>query len=173
MLTTDEIALLRSLVEWRRANGWELERDDFTYISPDRKTEFWPGWGKELGDRMFIAYPQPDPGQPRERVIPQCFSLREAVDVLVAFGLLPPEFSSAFAAGQESAYDGGTTTWAAQCTNAECDHRDDDGPFWQRLDRGNVERYISRQIPGMYELVRQVISPWVRVPEAGGTDGDA
>lgn len=104
MLTTEEIRLLRSLVEWRRATGWTLGRHDFTYISPDRKAEFWPGWGKELGDRMFITYPDPEPGQPRERVIPPCISLREAVDVLVVFGLLPVEFSSAFQAGRESAY---------------------------------------------------------------------
>jgi hypothetical protein len=98
-------------------------------------------------------------------------SLALLLDMHGDTGGLRAALELAFEAGRESAYDGGKVEWAARCTNPGCGHRDDEAPFWPRRDRESVEMYISRQISGQYELVRQVTSPWVRVPEAG--DGDA
>jgi hypothetical protein len=183
-VSPSEVGLLRSLVQWRRSNGWtreyrpwDADQHDHTYEHKDsglsveatmHRIELIPGEPKVVyevgveacGHVLFHGWP---------------WSVRSAVNGIAAAEVIPPEMapmhSSAFQAGRESAYDGGKVEWAARCTNPGCGHRDDEAPFWPRRDRGNVEMYISRQIPGMYELVRQVTSPWVRVPEAG--DGDA
>lgn len=97
-LSKDEIALLRSLVEWRRANGWTLERSDAGYVQWAGRDgwsvdAYLPGGAEmtvESATRRFgVWYP---------------LTVTAAVDVLVAVGVAPPEFSSAFRAGRESAY---------------------------------------------------------------------
>lgn len=117
-LTISEIGLLRSLVEWRRANGWtreyrlwDLEQHDHTYEHKDsglsveatmHRIELIPGEPKVVyevgveacGHLLFHGWP---------------WSVRSAVNGIAAAEVIPPEMapmhSSAFAAGRESAYD--------------------------------------------------------------------
>ena len=94
----EDFALLRSLVEWRRANGWTLERSDAGYVQWTSRD----GWSVDVylpgGAEMTVE------SATRRFGVWYPLTVTAAVDVLVAVGVVPPELSSVFRAGRESAY---------------------------------------------------------------------
>lgn len=95
-MTTDEVALLRAVVQWRRAEGWAYVPDLNLYAGgPGTPAVSWSTETGEIGmtrklDR--VGYRWMPVG-----------SVTEAVDLLVMFGFLPARFSSAYRAGWEAA----------------------------------------------------------------------
>jgi hypothetical protein len=89
-LKVEDITLLRRVFTWARANGWDKA--------------VWVGW-KRSSDGLRFGW---DRGEiclyhaGYLRWVP-VVSVREAVDVMVAKGLLPAEFSSAYDAGVRAA----------------------------------------------------------------------
>lgn len=116
-MSPSDVALLRSLVEWRRKNGWtreyrlwDAEQHDHTYehrgsgLSVEatmHRITLFPGEPKvvyevgveQSGHLLFHGWP---------------WSVRSAVNSIAAAEVIPPEmapmFSSAFQLGRESAY---------------------------------------------------------------------
>lgn len=102
-MTTDEIALMREIVRWRRSqrDGAGLSTTEFVrrrvYGTPywkDQRTgrEVW--FNPTHEDPMSIIRARGEWGD----VIPTS-SVTEAVDILVAYGFLPARFSSAYMVG--------------------------------------------------------------------------
>lgn len=90
----DERRLLAAVSRWARRNGWR--RGAWSgWHSPDGLVDVWvdrDGLAVRRYDRT------PGAGVPRTMVCAVA-SVREAVDLLVASGVLPVEFSSAYTAG--------------------------------------------------------------------------
>lgn len=102
--------LLRSVLVWARANGWRPVQTQ--YVDRQWSTEaerapvvcaIRPNYGDNGEDNFgpieVRIYFFPSGGYRCVQL--QKTSTREAVDVLVALGILPAHFSSAFAAGRE------------------------------------------------------------------------
>lgn len=113
VLTRDERLLLA------RVHCWAREKPDGSYW-PRWERSFYPGmwkrfvvdsrqetaevwWGPANDSRFTVQVRDGRHGEEQlhETVTPR--SVRQAVDLLVAWGILPPEFGSAYAAGQRSA----------------------------------------------------------------------
>ncbi len=185
-LTTEEIGLLRSLVEWRRANGWTYKRG---YEEPSRDHNGAPyddgylkhRWskpnGKDEAEAEFVvllnddrevasAYYQPDddayaylswgPRLIRER------GLRMVVNGLVDAAELPVRFSSAFQAGMKSVYDRIEYRVMVGSEPEATTHSTIEAfrnLGWRR--RGYPDAFLERRFD-------KEPSAWSRVPEAGG-----
>ncbi len=100
-LTVQDVALLRELVHWRRANGWVWG--------------YYPGRGEtrwQLGRSAVVEFDIDrrqltlELGIDRGCTTMWPRSFREAVDVLAALGVIPARFSSAYLAGREAALIG-------------------------------------------------------------------
>jgi hypothetical protein len=97
-LTTDEIALLRAIVRWRREMAIE-------YVAPGQLLgEYRDSHGVRV---LWDHVPEPEVGFTRNaRTQPIRWvavdTLAETVDVLVAFGFLPSRFSSAYRDGWDA-----------------------------------------------------------------------
>jgi len=99
-----DVALLRQIVAWRKAAGYDLDFSNARYRVPGGP---WIGWERH----DVTGHPEPielglhsgvrGDGIRRVRVI----DLTEAVDVAVAFGYLPPRFSSAYRAGWNAQHE--------------------------------------------------------------------
>lgn len=104
----DEMALLIRLVRHTKAAGWTCNRkygypeyaDAQGGVTVSVTSVFDDGFELNVMDVSWRLYA----GCPR--------SVEAAVDVLVAVGVLDQRWSSAYAAGRESAYEGVTTEWA-------------------------------------------------------------
>jgi hypothetical protein len=113
VLTRDERLLLA------RVHCWARQKPDGSYW-PRWERSFYPGmwkrfvvdsrqetaevwWGLANDSRLTVQVRDGRHGEEllHETVTPR--SVRQAVDLLVAWGILPPEFGSAYAAGQRSA----------------------------------------------------------------------
>lgn len=97
-MTTDEIALMREIVLWRRNHGMDFVRRR-VYGAPywkdyATKREVW----FQFRDVNPLTVSRPgEYGDESWDVV--VTSLTEAVDLLVAYGFLPARFSSAYRAG--------------------------------------------------------------------------
>lgn len=146
-MTTDQTAaraLLRTVLTWARANGWRPR-----YRWQGDVTITWSrGPDAEIGvPGEYVGVHLPDPDNIEDirhwlfdhhgRQIPVT-SVREAVDVLAALGVLPAALSSMYAAGRASVLDllrevtdelqavSETYCWSgnfAACVNDGCVHR--------------------------------------------------
>lgn len=100
-LTDEDRKLLREVVQWRRANGWGFG------FYPKRGEADWTSGDGVLVEADFFGYGVQlivDGGERRRGAFwPR--SVREAVDILAALGILPITFSSAYKSGRESALD--------------------------------------------------------------------
>jgi hypothetical protein len=101
-MTVEDIALMREIVRWRRANG-------INYV-PD-----WSRYRASTRDGSSVAWttldiPRDDPmvGVTHDYLAPyewhRVHSFREAVDLIVALGFLPQRFSSAYRAGWHASH---------------------------------------------------------------------
>ena len=100
-LSVHDIALLRRVIAWARAEGWR-----WTWAITGAHTFTHDTVGEvELSaqNRYLTAYCWSGPRQEHFEFWPR--SVAEAVDVLVALGILPPELSSQWNSG----YDAGFT----------------------------------------------------------------
>jgi hypothetical protein len=97
-ITADERLLLAAVSRWAHDQGWERDVLPEWYHSRDRLTNI--AWGDGTRGALDIEV-KADRYGPRllDVSIPDVTSVRQAVDLLVAFGVLPAWFSSAFAAG--------------------------------------------------------------------------
>lgn len=96
-LSPEDRQLLREVFCWARANGWRAEAQSpefhiWRHRDGREVDVYFDGNGSEMTvetatRRSGVWYPM---------------RIAEAVDVLVALGILPQQFSSAFAAGRES-----------------------------------------------------------------------
>lgn len=119
-LSTSDIALLRSVLVWARANGWRRFFIDENVPGYARNFESWNWTGPILGAaEVFIERTESWTGVAWRFVIggdaggdegielgrQDRIEVREAVDVLAALGVIPARFSSAFRAGRDAALD--------------------------------------------------------------------
>jgi hypothetical protein len=106
-LATDEIALMREIIKWRKANGVRF----FQWrpgVAFGAFTE-WERWSRGIRIRMayehacggLIIVDTYGPGGGHEARF-QPTSVIQAADLLVAYGYLPARFSSAYRAGWEA-----------------------------------------------------------------------
>ncbi len=149
-LTPEDRQLLRSVLKWARANGWRGSRFVVGRRWDDAMGDNEVVWWHDTVDRdAWTLVTNLVPGE----VCPR--SVAQAVDVLVALGVLPAEFSSAYTAGRESLNTG--TEWAMYSNGSGyVDH-----PTHRRE---SVEAAISRLWPG-FDLVTREVTPWVRVSD--------
>lgn len=102
---TDERRLLATVRRWMRANGWIIDRDEAEHRGARLIVDWAYRWaidgktGRVLRVRLLH-----DHGATKHT----CFdvnvdSVREAVDLAVAYGMLPLAFSSAYRAGLDAA----------------------------------------------------------------------
>lgn len=95
-----DFALLRAAIAWGRANGWrydgggtekswEREQDGYAIVG----IEHYQGCDDASLHIIDNGY----------ETLTTARSVQQAVDVLVALGVLPPRLSSAYAAGQAAA----------------------------------------------------------------------
>ena len=94
-MTVHEIALMREIVKWRRANGW-------IYLHPAAP------WVESESGRAVSLTEDDDVGITDDYHRAQyewyrAHSVTEAVDLLAALGYLPARFSSAWWAGWNAA----------------------------------------------------------------------
>lgn len=176
-LTTDEIGLLRSLVEWRRKNGWthnfhrwDGEQHDHAYdhnqsglsVEVDmHRIELFPGEPKVLyeirvdqaGHLLFHGWP---------------WSVRSAVDGIASAAVIPPEmapmYAFAFQFGRESVYD--RDEWRVAFDSGLSMPSGGEG------DLGYFRWVVSQREDAHLEHCRTGATDWERVPEAGGPDGE-
>lgn len=147
----EERRLLAKTLAWARRSGYEKAREyeggqfcGYSWKEPFAKVVFDPAAD------MTIYYG-------RSAFSPE--SVREAVDVLVALGVLPVEMSSAFDAGRESAYEGGDTEWCVEI-----------GANRARVWSGRTEAmprvqldYFAQIWPGQAWLMSRRVGPWTEV----------
>lgn len=101
MLTTEEFRLLRSLVEWRRANGWgytRAGRDDMWWFRKGVWRVF--VYSEEYKGQEYMVLRVDDRVSMAGVTVSWPRSVEQAVDLLVAVGVLPLRFSSAYEAGR-------------------------------------------------------------------------
>jgi hypothetical protein len=99
-MTTDEIALVREIVRWRRNHGIDFVRRLHPYGAPYWK-DYRTGrevWQRPNGEQMAMISDRDS-----LNVAVGADSVTQAVDVLVAYGYLPLRFSSAYRAGWHAA----------------------------------------------------------------------
>jgi len=96
-MTVAEIALLREIVRWRKAEGIEYAPAMAEYRRRNGYAVTWDYMnGLEIGfTRSFMSPIQWFPVR----------TVTQAVDLLVTFGFLPPQFSSAYRAGWDACVD--------------------------------------------------------------------
>jgi hypothetical protein len=102
-MTTDEIALMREIVLWRRNHDVDFVRRRI-YGSPywtEYRTRRQVWFHHREGVQLYVSRPA-ELGHESWGV--QATSLTEAVDLLVAYGFLPPRFSSTYRAGWHAAH---------------------------------------------------------------------
>lgn len=98
-MTADEVALMRALVVWRRANGVTFNFYRARWSAPDgRSVTMNPAEAGDIWGEVGVSAGALDP----HRWL-KVADLSEAVDVLVAVGYLPAKFSSAYRLGWQSA----------------------------------------------------------------------
>jgi len=108
-MTTADVALMREIVRWRKSHGIELSTLHGCYQEPTK----WGGiWGREQGHAVTWST-DPHDGAPlgfskggstvHDWRWSEVESFGQAVDLLVAYGFLPPRFSSAYRAGWHAA----------------------------------------------------------------------
>lgn len=107
MKLSDDALLALKAMRWALANGWRVQGRDMTIDGYTR----WTAWEHDDKADVTLTYYRHDGHMQYDLCDVPLLSVREAVDVLVALGLLPIEFSSAWAAGRESAYT--TDEWRA------------------------------------------------------------
>jgi hypothetical protein len=95
---TPERVLIAAVSRWAHENGWERGVLAEWYHSADGLIDV--SWGFGTRGSLSIAIRETCFGPYLVDVdIPGVASVQRAVDVLVAFGVLPPVFSSAYSAG--------------------------------------------------------------------------
>lgn len=94
-MTTEEIALMREIVQWRKNHDIDFVRRINPYGAP-----YWKDYrtGREVWFQPKYAVPL-SIGTKHESYSVLAESLAQAVDLLVAYGYLPQRFSSAYRAG--------------------------------------------------------------------------
>lgn len=104
-LSAADRSILREVMRWVRANGWQRGHWEGEWVSADGLTMVCTDYGVSRGlairRRQTVAAGWSYGGNPA-RFVNRVGSVREAVDVLVALGVLPAEFSSAFDAGYDA-----------------------------------------------------------------------
>ncbi len=97
-LTDTDRRLLAAVSRWAHDQGWERDVLPEWYHTRDRLTNV--AWGAGTRGALHVEVKVDRYGDYLLDVdIPDVTSVRLAVDLLVAFGVLPVWFSSAFAAG--------------------------------------------------------------------------
>lgn len=102
-MTEQDIALVREIVQWRRNHGVQF------YRWPVKSFGRFSEWHLYRdGKRINVAFDSAGISADRDyygrgRVEIPSGTVTETVDCLVAFGFLPPRFSSAYRAGWEAA----------------------------------------------------------------------
>lgn len=101
-MTVREIALMREIVKWRKANRIDYLPDHSRYLTAGGRTVAWTtldiSWDKPMVGVSPAYYASAgSPGMPYEWHCVHSFT--EAVDLLAALGYLPARFSTAYLAG--------------------------------------------------------------------------
>lgn len=106
-MTLDEIAVMREVVKWRKANGVEF----FLNARKPFVAQGWASWSchKTINGRLHKREVTWDRSQPEIGEVSdyhahsfrwhEVGSVQQAIDVLVVYGYLPSRFSSAYRAG--------------------------------------------------------------------------
>lgn len=119
-LTTEDIRLLRELIEWRRANGWEFThcgiRDTYWFLKGTWRVFV---YDEQYEGNEYIVLRVDDRQRKVGLSVTWPRNVREAVDVLCALSVLPVRFSSLYWVGQGAAavavaVDAGTTAAAVE-----------------------------------------------------------
>lgn len=93
-----EIALMRAIVHWRRANDIEYVPLFSRYCGEDNRTVAWTALGAQLAPRVGVT-----PNYHRALLVwYPVTTVTETVDMLVALGYLPARFSTAYRAGWDA-----------------------------------------------------------------------
>lgn len=149
-----ERQLLRDVQRWARANGWTRHRVD---LGGGVRGIEWrhPACRTITYDPPFVYHGHTT----FERE-----DLQHAVDILVAVGVLPVEFSSAYAAGRRQVLDG---------ARVEYGYRFQNGETYQALLGAPVkvieEAIASMARYGVEVVTRQVVETEWRAVQAGET----
>lgn len=114
-MTIAEIALMRQVIAWRKANGIDFAGGG--RLSQGSRAADWVDVGGITGPSrraVSVSFGDVDPlgicaGRRKSYRWIEVDSVTEGVDILVAKGYLPKRFSSAYAAGYVA---GGTNFWA-------------------------------------------------------------
>lgn len=160
-LSTDDIALLRSVLAWGRANGWQPGTDgterEWSRWDDDGPVPvvslFRPNYGDngednfgDLGMRVHFF------GKPSRNVSVPGTTVREAVDVLAALGVIPARFSSAYQAGHAEGFTEGADFVTETSVMNIVDHELDklEGDAVQAQLGGRIQHLLADDHP--YEL---------------------
>jgi hypothetical protein len=114
-----DTTLLRDVIRWARANGWrydgtgrekswEREKDGYVIVGVEIARCHREGCDHDANLHVV------DNG---DETTTSASSIQRAVDVLVARGVLPARFSSAYAAGRASVLDEAEDRWAVMYDN--------------------------------------------------------
>lgn len=97
-MTLAEIALMRVIVHWRRANDIEYVPLFSRYCGENNRTVAWTTLGAQLAPRVGVT-----PNYHRALLVwYPVTTVTETVDMLVALGYLPARFSTAYRAGWDA-----------------------------------------------------------------------
>lgn len=104
-MTVPEIALMREIVKWRRANGvayWRARTPIGRFVSWKVWSQGEVVWDPSAHEDRHLGHDDRN-GSSYEWV--RVANVTQAVDVLVALGYLPKRFSTAYRAGWDNAMD--------------------------------------------------------------------
>lgn len=166
MKLSDDARLALTVMRWALANGWKVKDRTMSLDGHDRSTT----WANGVDAAITISEFRSGAAILWDASDVDVRSVVQAVDVLVAFELVPAKFSSAFRAGVESVYDRIEYRVVAP----------PDGVYpivhYSTIEAFRSLGYVRRNgRPDAFLEQRFDKEPsgWSRVPEAGGTDANA
>lgn len=113
-LTTTEIGVMRQIIAWRKTAGVDFVRRDIlsTYwrTAYDPKARGYDQVAIQVDEQRVMGISLR--GRGLDFTWYELASFTQAVDLLVAYGLLPARFSTAYRAGWDAAYEADEVSWS-------------------------------------------------------------